>query len=107
MNIERGMRHGQKIPFRGEGDQIPGISPGDIIIVLQEKEHELFHRDGADLLLEHTLGLTEALCGFRMAVQHLDGRVLLLKYKPGEIIDPGMDMMFTGMNGSHGLLGDR
>ena len=83
------MKTAQKIPFRGEGDQLPGIAPGDVIIVLQEKEHELFHHDGANLVLEHTVGLTEALCGFQMTVQHLDGRVLLLNYKPGEIIEPG------------------
>ncbi|XP_062501778.1 dnaJ homolog subfamily A member 2-like [Corticium candelabrum] len=88
VNIERGMKSGQRIPLRKEGDQLPGTTPGDIIIVLQEKEHELFHRDEADLIIDHKIGLTEALCGFKMTVQHLDGRVLLLNYKPGEIIQP-------------------
>ncbi len=92
MNIEKGMKSGQRIPLRKEGDQLPGTTPGDIIIVLQEKEHELFHRDEADLIIEHKVGLTEALCGFKMTVQHLDGRVLLLNCKPGEIIQPGKYM---------------
>jgi DnaJ-class molecular chaperone len=36
------MRSGQKIPFSGEGDQEPGLEPGDIVIVLDEKDHEVF-----------------------------------------------------------------
>lgn len=39
-----GMRDGQKIVFHGEGDQEPGIEPGDIIIVLDQREHPHFTR---------------------------------------------------------------
>ncbi|PKU30981.1 hypothetical protein llap_18715 [Limosa lapponica baueri] len=34
-----GMKDGQKITFHGEGDQEPGLEPGDIIIVLDQKDH--------------------------------------------------------------------
>ena len=40
------MRDGQKITFRGEGNQKPGIEPGDVIVVLQQAPHEVFERDG-------------------------------------------------------------
>jgi DnaJ family protein A protein 1 len=36
------MVDGQKITFGGEGDQEPGLEPGDIIIVLDEKEHDVY-----------------------------------------------------------------
>lgn len=36
------MVDGQKITFSGEGDQEPSLEPGDIIIVLDEKEHRLY-----------------------------------------------------------------
>lgn len=36
------MADSQKITFSGEGDQDPGVEPGDMIIVLDEKEHEVF-----------------------------------------------------------------
>lgn len=42
VHIDKGMNDGQKITFGGEGDQEPGLEPGDIIIVLDEKEHEIF-----------------------------------------------------------------
>lgn len=38
------MKDGQKITFHGEGDQEPGLEPGDIIIVLDQKDHSLFTR---------------------------------------------------------------
>ncbi len=33
--ITRGMKHGQKVTFRGEADEIPGVLPGDVIFVIQ------------------------------------------------------------------------
>lgn len=86
--VDKGMQHDQKIPFRGEGDQMPDVEPGDVIIVLQQKEHEFFTRKGSDLLCSYTLGLTEALCGFNICIKHLDGRDLMLKNPPGSVIEP-------------------
>jgi DnaJ family protein A protein 1 len=42
VHVDKGMVDGQKITFNGEGDQEPGLEPGDIIIVLDEKEHPVF-----------------------------------------------------------------
>jgi len=88
VHIDKGMKAGQKIVFAGEGDQAPDIVPGDIIVTLQQKEHATFKRDGSDLLMEHSLTLVEALCGFSFYVTHLDGRVLHVKNAPGEVIVP-------------------
>ncbi|KAH9507785.1 DnaJ sub A member 2 [Bulinus truncatus] len=96
VHVDKGMKDGQKIPFRGEGDQQPGVEPGDVIIVLQLKEHEVFTRRDADLFMEHNVSLTEALCGFQFIVKHLDGRDLLIHNKPGEIIAPGKSKMVAG-----------
>lgn len=42
VNVDKGMVDGQKITFNGEGDQEPGLEPGDIIIVLDEREHRTY-----------------------------------------------------------------
>lgn len=42
VHVDKGMEDGQKVVFSGEGDQEPGLEPGDIIIVLDEKEHPIF-----------------------------------------------------------------
>lgn len=89
VHVEKGMLHGQRIVFQGEADEAPDTVTGDIVFVLQLKDHSKFKRKGDDLYVEHTLNLTEALCGFQFPLTHLDGRQLLIKSSPGEIIKPG------------------
>ncbi|KAL7676612.1 hypothetical protein ACOME3_002860 [Neoechinorhynchus agilis] len=89
VRIEKGMEDGQKITFSGEGDQHPGLEPGSIIIVLDEKKHPIFTRSGADLTIVLDITLSEALCGFERTVTTLDGRVLVLRTMTGEVIEPG------------------
>ncbi|PKA66051.1 DnaJ protein like [Apostasia shenzhenica] len=86
--VEKGMQNGQKITFPGEADEAPDCITGDVIFVLQQKDHPTFKRKGDDLFLEHTLPLTEALCGFQFVLTHLDGRQLLIKSNPGEVVKP-------------------
>ncbi len=81
---------GQKVVFSGEGDQAPGIIPGDIIIVIEEKEHDRFKRKGQDLYVNVNIELLTALAGGQIAIPHLDDRVLLVHILPGEVIKPGM-----------------
>ncbi|GFZ11685.1 DNAJ homologue 3 [Actinidia rufa] len=92
---EKGMQNGQKITFPGEADEAPDTVTGDIVFVLQQKEHPKFKRKGDDLFVEHTLTLTEALCGFHFILTHLDNRQLLIKSQPGEVIKPDS---FKGIN---------
>merc|ERR1712232_644508 len=84
--IEKGMRHNQKIVFRGMADEKPNMEAGNVNFVVQEKEHELFKRKGADLLIQKKLTLNEALCGFQWKITHLDGREVIITSKPGEVI---------------------
>ncbi len=86
--IEKGMRHHQKITFRGMADEKPNMEPGEIHFVVHEQEHEVFKRKGADLLITKTLSLREALCGFEWKITHLDQREVVIQSKPGEVIRP-------------------
>ncbi|CAN6566921.1 unnamed protein product [Malus baccata var. baccata] len=87
--VEKGMQNGQRITFPGEADEAPDTVTGDIVFVLQQKEHPKFKRKGDDLFFEHTLSLMESLCGFQFILTHLDGRQLLIKSHPGEVVKPG------------------
>lgn len=78
-----GMRDGQQIRFSGEGDQEPGLEPGDIVIVLDEKEHNVFRRHGHDLSMTMEITLAESLCGFQRTIQTLDNRTLVISCIPG------------------------
>ena len=62
------MKDGQKIVFAGEGDQEPGIEPGDVIFVLDEREDKVFRRQGSDLFM-HMVRMcgTKAVLGMYLA----------------------------------------
>ncbi|KAI9381956.1 hypothetical protein POPTR_014G055300v4 [Populus trichocarpa] len=64
---------------------------GDVVAVLQLKEHPNFERKLDDLYVKRTINLTEALCGYQFSLTHLDGRQLLIKSNPGKIIKPGQN----------------
>jgi len=78
-----GMKDGQQIRFSAEGDQEPGVEPGDIIVVLDEQKHPLFKRRGNDLFIDFELDLVDALCGFQKTIKTLDERTLLVTSLPG------------------------
>ncbi|XP_064091528.1 dnaJ homolog subfamily A member 1-like [Macrobrachium nipponense] len=86
VHVDKGMEDGQKIVFSGEGDQEPGLDPGDIIIVLDEKEHETFRRVNSDLTMQMHITLVEALCGFQKPIKTLDDRTIVISAIPGEVI---------------------
>ena len=90
VNVEPGMKHGQKITLRGEaGVQQPGVLPGDLVFVLVQQEHAQFQRKATDLLFEKEITLAEALCGFTYTIDHLDGRQLVVSSPGGgEIVRP-------------------
>lgn len=88
VHIDKGMEDGQKITFYGEGDQMPGVEPGDIIIILEEKDHAVFRRKEMDLYMKMDISLTEALCGFKRPIKTLDGRHIVVSALPGEFIKP-------------------
>ena len=85
VQVDKGMEDGQKITFGSEGDQEPGMEPGDIIIVLDEKEHPVFKRNGIDLIMQQNINITEALCGFKKTVPTLDDRTLVIQTVPGRL----------------------
>ncbi|KZT66872.1 hypothetical protein DAEQUDRAFT_729832 [Daedalea quercina L-15889] len=86
VHIDKGMKGGQTINFRGESDQAPGVAPGDVIIVVEEKPHDRFKRQGDDLVIDQEIDLLTALGGGQFAIKHLDDRALIVKINPGEVI---------------------
>ncbi|KAI1904461.1 hypothetical protein AGOR_G00005880 [Albula goreensis] len=86
VHIDKGMKDGQKITFHGEGDQEPGLEPGDVIIVLDQKDHPVFQRQGDNLIMKMEIKLVEALCGFKKTIRTLDDRVLIITSPAGQVI---------------------
>jgi len=101
VHVDKGMKDSQKITLSGQGDQLPGADFGDVIVVLQQEPHETFQRQGSDLTMIHKLGVTEALCGCEFVVKQLDGRDLVLRSAPGNVIEPGSVRRVNGEGMPH------
>merc|ERR1712048_1293322 len=88
VHVQKGSPDNHKVVFREMADEHPDADTGDVVFMLKQQEHAEFKRKGADLFLERTISLVEALCGFQMELTHLDGRKLLIKTQPGDIVQP-------------------
>ncbi|KAI8868722.1 DnaJ-domain-containing protein, partial [Ramicandelaber brevisporus] len=105
VHVEKGMKSGNKITLRGEGDCTPdtvanGNGAGDAILVLRQKieSNAKFIRHGNDLYTTATISLAEAMFGFdRVLLTHMDGRGIRVKrmqqpqqqqktLQPGEVL---------------------
>ncbi|MCQ2820514.1 MAG: DnaJ domain-containing protein [archaeon] len=87
--IDKGAPDGKRYVFQGEADELPDYEPGDVVVEINIQKHNRYVRRGADLLYKLDVTLLEALTGFEMVIKHLDGRKILIKTKPGQIIKPG------------------
>lgn len=72
--------------FSGHADEEPGKEPGDLVFVLQQRQHELFTRRRSDLIMKKKITLLEALTGLKFVLTHLDGQKYFISSEPGEVI---------------------
>jgi len=86
--IEKGSPDGHNITFHGKADEQVGSQTGDVVVIVKQQDHPKFLRKEADLYMEQDITLGEALTGFRLVIPHLDGRKLIVKSKPGEVLQP-------------------
>ncbi|RGB28991.1 dnaJ-like protein subfamily B member 13-like protein [Rhizophagus diaphanus] len=93
INVRPGMKAGSKFRFPKSGDELPNGETQDIVVVLEEKPHPVFKRDGDDLRITLTLTLLEALAGFKKTIQTLDGRRLAIS--DTSVIKPGQEQRFS------------
>lgn len=106
-DIPAGSSTNDQIEIVGEGHEIPqqlqghsNHSRGNVILVIQEKEHKLFKRTNSgknDLAIEMNLTLAEALCGFIKSIEHLDGRKLAITSNGGIRHDDIKVIKYEGM----------
>jgi len=88
--VDKGVKNGHKIDFRGEGDQAPGVSPGDVQFEIEQKPHARFQRKDDDLFFQAEIDVLTALAGGAIHIEHVDDRWLTVGIEPGEVISPGM-----------------
>ncbi|GAA0143597.1 chaperone [Lithospermum erythrorhizon] len=78
INVKPGWKKGTKITFPEKGNEQQGIVPADLIFIIDEKPHNVFTRDGNDLVMTQKISLVEALTGYTVRLTTLDGRSLTI-----------------------------
>jgi len=74
VEVPAGVAEGNYIPLRGLGDAGPNGGPaGDLQVLIEEKPHDIFHRDGADLWVELPVAMPLAALGGSIEIPTLDG----------------------------------
>jgi len=83
VKIPAGVDDGQRLRLDGEGSTgLYGGPSGDLYVAFSVKSHNLFHRDGSDILYELPINFAQAVLGDEVRVPSLDGKVDL-KIPPG------------------------
>ncbi len=74
VRIPAGVGDGARVRISGEGEMgTLGGSPGDLYVLIREKPHARFAREGADLLLDLHLSYPDLALGTELEVDTLDG----------------------------------
>jgi len=73
VEIESGMTDGMETKFVAEGEPHVDGEPGDLVLRIKTVPHTKFERKGDDLYTNVTISLTDALSGFELDIEHLDG----------------------------------
>ncbi|GAB0098545.1 dnaJ homolog subfamily B member 11 [Sergentomyia squamirostris] len=109
VEVEAGMKDGQETKFIAEGEPHMDGEPGDLILRITTQPHEKFERRDDDLYTNVTISLQDALTGFELEIEHLDGhKVQVAREKvtwPGaRIRKKGEGMPNYENNNLHGTL---
>ncbi|XP_059292001.1 uncharacterized protein LOC132613858 [Lycium barbarum] len=93
IHIKPGWKKGTKITFPEKGNHEPGAAPGDLIFVIDEKPHDVFKRDGNDLVINQKISLVDALAGKTINLITLDGRELTIPIT--DVVKPGHEKIIS------------
>ncbi len=82
LKVPTGIEHGEMIRMPRMGEAVKGGVPGDLYVKVHVKPHPLFRREGANLVMDLPVKLTDALSGTTVTIQALDGKNLEVKIPP-------------------------
>ncbi|MGH7441541.1 MAG: molecular chaperone DnaJ [bacterium] len=93
--VPPGVEDGMQVRLRGEGEGgHAGEEDGDLYVQLRVRSHEIFERDGQDLVCEVPVSFVQAVLGAEVEVPLLEGGVAVLKVPAGS--QPGRVLKARG-----------
>jgi molecular chaperone DnaJ len=83
VKIPAGVEEGMQLKVSGKGNDAPGNGiPGDLLILIEEKEDENLQRDGNNLHYDLYISVSEAALGASKEIATVNGKVRI-KVEPG------------------------
>ena len=79
IDIPRGIDGGEMIRMTGKGEAIKGGVSGDLYVKIHVKPHPTFRKEGANLVMDLPVKLTDALLGTTVLVTAIDDKVFEVK----------------------------
>ena len=95
--VPKGVDDNEMIILQGKGNSLGPNNTGDVKITLKIFNDTAFIRSGLDLILNKTITLKEALCGFSFDLTHIDGRTFKINNGSGNIITPNYSKIINNM----------
>jgi molecular chaperone DnaJ len=84
VKVPAGVRDGNYIPLRGMGDAGPrGGPPGDLIVLIEEKAHPVFERDGDHLHVDLPVSFPTLALGATIEAPSLEGEPVAVNVPAG------------------------
>lgn len=78
ITVPAGVQDGNYLTLRGQGNAGPrGGAVGDLIVIIEEKPHERFKRNGDDVIYDLAVGFPDLVLGTKIDVPTLDGTLKL------------------------------
>ncbi|OQX85550.1 MAG: molecular chaperone DnaJ [Candidatus Latescibacteria bacterium 4484_7] len=78
VSIPAGVTSGNYIRLEGRGDVGPrGGPPGDLLIVIEEDEDDVFERHGYDIICDLPVSFSQLALGAKVEIPTLDGKAIL------------------------------
>ena len=87
IDIPRGIDNNEIIIINNKGNSYNGYFT-DLKILIILENHNLFTRNGLDLIYNMEINFKESIIGFERELIHINSKKYKIKNKPGEIISP-------------------
>jgi len=97
LSIPKGVDNNEIIIIREKGNILSETNKGDVKIFIKIENDTEFIRNGLDLILNKTITLKEALCGFSFDMKYIDGREFKLNNGNGNIIHNNYNKVIQNM----------
>jgi DnaJ family protein A protein 2 len=97
VDIIQGIDNNETIVMKDVGNIIHDNCIGDLKIIIEVRNDSEYIRNGLNLMIDKTISLKDALCGFSFELKYLNGKSYTITNKEGSIVVPEYTKLLPNM----------